>query len=120
VPGRTAAGQASPTPAPPARPGRRHLAAARHTLGNNPPREAPQRGAWSVTWAALSQQPTHVNLPGHAVWVGTMATFPGPDGHTLLAAGGGNSTVRIWDTGTGMAVGAPVIRRLRRATAGAP
>jgi WD40 repeat protein len=48
---------------------------------------------WDPATGSAVGQP----LTGHTRGVSAVAAFPGPDGHTLLATGGVDATVRIWD-----------------------
>ncbi|MFC8826813.1 NACHT and WD repeat domain-containing protein, partial [Streptomyces sp. NPDC057137] len=63
---------------------------------------------WSVTWARLNTNPLHLTLHGHTRGVRAVVAFLMPDGRTLLAAGGDDGAVRIWDPLTGTAFGEPL------------
>ncbi|WP_309114626.1 hypothetical protein, partial [Saccharothrix sp.] len=47
-------------------------------------------------------------LTGHTDWVNAVAAVPMPDGHTLIATGSSDTTVRLWDPATGTQVGDPL------------
>jgi WD40 repeat protein len=47
-------------------------------------------------------------LTGHTGWVKAVAAVPLPDGRTLLATGGSDETVRLWDPATGTPVRDPL------------
>jgi WD40 repeat protein len=105
------------------------VAAARHTLAQVPPEErtpirllATARGArtdrpapgpmsahWRWAWADLRRDPMSVVIVGHRGVVTAAAAVRVPDGRTLLATGGSDRTVRLWDPTSGQQVG-PMIR----------
>jgi WD40 repeat protein len=68
---------------------------------------AAERG-WSVAWACLRQESTHVTLTGHSGPVLAVAATPSPGGRTLLASSGADGTVRVWDPVAGVPVGSPL------------
>ncbi len=61
-----------------------------------------------VRWARLVRETMHVVLPGHAGPVRVLTPVPLPDGRVLLASGGDDTTVRLWDPVTGHAAGDPL------------
>ena len=61
--------------------------------------------AWALRWASVRRTPLHVTLPGHTDWVLALASFTADDGRTLLASGGRDGSVRVWDVATGAPVG---------------
>ncbi|MGC7103012.1 hypothetical protein ACPZ19_50840 [Amycolatopsis lurida] len=86
--------------------GRRQLAAFRHGAVSRP--SGTGRG-WSVPWAELTTQATHMLLTGHHGPVTAMAMLFGPDDGVVLATGDGqDGTVRLWDPVAGFAIGEPL------------
>ncbi|WP_327003455.1 hypothetical protein OHA72_51690 [Dactylosporangium sp. NBC_01737] len=69
--------------------------------------EASVRGG-AVRWARLQPFPLHVTLSGHDGPVRALATVPVGDGRVLLASGGDDGTVRLWNPATGQPVGDPL------------
>jgi WD40 repeat protein len=60
-----------------------------------------------VRWAQGRGAP-HRSLTGHASSVFTVAFGTGPDGRPMLASGGRDMTVRLWDPVTGQSIGSPL------------
>ena len=77
--------------------------------------EAPQL---QVTWARRFVRDT-VNVPfaGHTGQVFAVVVVPLSDGRTLLATGGEDATVRLWDPTTGTQVGDPLTGHTSRVLA---
>ena len=98
--------------------GLRQLAMTHHTAVHNPMADEPAATdrSWAVVWAAMRQDPLHRTMTGHTGWVGAVTTVTMPDGRVLLATGGADAMVRLWDPATGHAVGDP----LRGHTRGVP
>lgn len=60
-------------------------------------------------WAWLRRHdPLHVLLTGHGGPIRTAAALPLADGRVLLATGGDDDTIRLWDPSTGRPVGTPL------------
>jgi WD40 repeat protein len=55
---------------------------------------------YRAKWAAVSPRTEWSTLEGHTNWANGLCTFS-QDGRDLLASGGSDSTVRIWDPATG-------------------
>jgi WD40 repeat protein len=94
--------------APRDRRGLREIAMARHTATQRFPAavDADLAGAgWAVRWAAVRPTPLHVTLTGHTDWVLALAALTAADGRTMLASGGRDGTVQLWDLATGAPVG---------------
>lgn len=72
------------------------------------PREQP---LWEPVWSGLRRRMPHLTLAGHTDRVRAVAAVRGADGARLLATGGDDGTVRIWDPATGHAVH-PALRGL--------
>jgi WD40 repeat protein len=65
-------------------------------------------GESALRWTRLRREKLHTALPGHSGPVRTMAALRLSDGRTLLASGGNDATVRLWDPLTASAAGAPL------------
>jgi WD40 repeat protein/type II secretory pathway predicted ATPase ExeA len=94
--------------APRDRRGLREIAMARHAAAQRFPAAtgAELDGAgWAVRWASVRPTPLHVTLTGHTDWVLALAALTVDDGRTMLASGGRDGTVRLWDLATGAPVG---------------
>lgn len=70
--------------------------------------EASAGKAWDVSWAHLRTQPPHLTLAGHRGPVRAVTVFRGTGGAPLLATGGDDRTVRVWDPATGHLVFPPL------------
>ncbi|WP_327000897.1 hypothetical protein OHA72_38000 [Dactylosporangium sp. NBC_01737] len=70
------------------------------------PEAGPQHGA--LRWARVRRHTPHVALTGHAGAVRALTAVALPGGRTLLASGGDDATVRLWDPEAGAAVGDPL------------
>ena len=75
--------------------------AAANLDGAPPPR-------WLAKWASWRRETPHRKLTGHSNLVRAVAAVPLPGGRTLLASGGDDGTVRLWDPATGDPVGRPL------------
>lgn len=91
--------------APENRRGLREIAMARHANVQYFPEPS---GAWSVRLALLRQHPMHLTMTGHTGAVHAVVTFRTRDGRQLLATGGADATVRIWDPTIGTQLGDPL------------
>jgi WD40 repeat protein len=73
--------------------------------------------ACDLSWAAVARRPLHAILAGHGSPVWAVAAVPLPDGRVLLASGGGDGSVRLWDPATGAPVGNPLTGHSRGVSA---
>ncbi|SNS13151.1 AAA family ATPase [Actinomadura mexicana] len=85
------------------RPGLRQLGSAQ--TGGPPEAASQDAAAWEIRWSRLRSHPPHLTLAGHRGPVTGIAVVPGAGGTHLLATGGGDSTVRLWDPATGLPAG---------------
>lgn len=67
------------------------------------------RGVWSPRWAALRPEALHVVVGSQGTRVQAMDTLPFPDGRLLLATGGVDGSLRLWDPVAMGPVGAPMV-----------
>jgi WD40 repeat protein len=103
------------------RPGLRQLAMVRHAGITRPEtRDASTVASWSVRWASVVGQPTHLTLLGHVGETWAVCAVPRHGGRTLLATAGTDGTVRLWDPATGTPVGEPLKGHTRGVTAICP
>lgn len=89
--------------APADRAGVRQLAMARHG-GVAAPGESTESDAhsgWVLWWANVVAQPPHLMFGGHSGAIFGLTAFTGPDGRILIATGGKDGTIRIWDLDAG-------------------
>jgi WD40 repeat protein len=56
-------------------------------------------------WEPTTANPMGEPLTGHTSEVVAVCAVPGPGGRTLLATGGRDATVRLWDPATGTSIG---------------
>ena len=61
-----------------------------------------------LRWARMTRSVPHLRLTGHRGPVESVAFGGLPDGRVLLATGGDDGTVRLWDPATGTPVGDPL------------
>ena len=101
------AGHLLPTAAAEDRRGLRQLAAARSTTIGAPVDPDPRTAAWSVAAAAIRSQPIHRTLVGHSRRVLAVAAVS-VGARTLLAAGGDDGTLRLWDPATATPIADPI------------
>jgi WD40 repeat protein len=71
-------------------------------------RRGPDTGPWSVRWAAMQTESLNLVLGSHDGKVRAITTVPFPDGRVLLATGGEDGTLRLWDPVAGAPIGQPV------------
>jgi WD40 repeat protein len=91
------------------RPGLRQLAMARHAgVTRADIGDGSDVAGWSVKWANIVGQPTHLTLTGHTGGVWAVCAVRSPDGRTLLATAGEDAMVRVWDLASGALVGEPL------------
>lgn len=72
--------------------------------GGPPTRDRP----WAVRWAVLPGQQLHVTIPAHQGFVNHVCQVDAGDGRTLIASGGDDFLVRLWDPFTAAPVGEPM------------
>ncbi|MFD0579715.1 WD40 repeat domain-containing protein [Dactylosporangium darangshiense] len=90
--------------------GLRRLAVARHTgrsRFDDPPHPG-ENGHWTLQAAWLVRQALHHTLSGAASAACSLAALRGADGSALLAVGGADGSVQIWDPLVGRPIGAPI------------
>ena len=95
------------------RPGLRQLATARQADITAPTSGPSGQSTWLVSWARVRKQPLHVTYAGHAGGIWAVAAVKLPDGRTLVATGGSDSVVRLWDPIRGTGVGEPLTGHTR-------
>jgi hypothetical protein len=89
--------------APADRDGVRQLAMARHggVAAPNESAESDAHSGWALCWANLVPQPPHLMFAGHSGAIFALTAFTGPDSRTLIATGGKDGRIRIWDLDAG-------------------
>jgi WD40 repeat protein len=98
----------------------REVAMARHGLDD--PSRLPRSdfSPWQLAWARLRREPLHITLRGHRRGVTALAQLTLPDGRVILASGGVDRTVRLWDPLSGLPVGEPLTGHRRAVSVLAP
>jgi WD40 repeat protein len=92
------------------RPGDRAMTRAIAMACLQPGYGSPTGGGYPRAWARLRRHdPLHVTLAGHAAAVRAAMALPLPDGRVLLATGGDDGALRLWDPSTGRPVGDPLV-----------
>jgi AAA ATPase domain/Trypsin-like peptidase domain/WD domain, G-beta repeat len=66
-------------------------------------RQSREPSPYRAVWAQVRQRADIATLEGHADWVNSVCAVR-VDGRDLLASGGGDGTVRVWDPVTGEAI----------------
>lgn len=78
------------------------------TMGPRPADEATQEATWDVEWSHLRPIDPHITLAGHDRAVRALAFVPRGDDEPLLASGGNDGTLRLWNPTTGRHVFPPL------------
>jgi WD40 repeat protein len=98
----------------------REVALMRHGLGDPSSLPRSDFSPWQLAWARLQREPLHITLRGHRRGVTVLVQLTLPDGRVLLASGGIDRTVRLWDPLSGLPVGEPLTGHPRAVSAMTP
>lgn len=92
--------------------GIRQLAVAHH-LGDVTGASPTDGATWSVRWASVQPRSLHATLTSYPGVVTALVAVPLSDGRTLLAIGGSDPSILLWDPVAGTLVGDPLTGHTR-------